>query len=239
MTLRALIFDVDGTLADNERYGHRPAFNEAFAMVGLPWVWDEALYGTLLPIAGGKERIRHYAEHYDPDTFAQPDFESLVQTIHREKTRLYLARLASGTIPLRHDVGPLICEARSEGVRLAIASSTTRENVFGLLRANLGPDAEHWFDVVAAGDTVPVKKPAPDIYLWTLQALDLPATDCLAIEDSAHGLAASLGAGIPTVVTMNDYTRNDCFDGARMTLSEFNDVDLGRLREWHASATLP
>jgi beta-phosphoglucomutase-like phosphatase (HAD superfamily) len=129
MALRAIIFDVDGTLANTERDGHRPAFNAAFAEVGLSWHWDEAFYGTLLDVAGGLERIRHYAEQFDPAARARPDFDDLLQRIHDIKTRNYQRLLAAGAIPLRADIGQLICDARTEGVRLAIASSSKLENV--------------------------------------------------------------------------------------------------------------
>jgi len=237
MTLRALIFDVDGTLANTERDGHRPAFNAAFAEVGLPWHWDEAFYGDLLGVTGGKERIRYYAEKFDPATRARPDFEELIQHVHEIKTRNYQRLLDAGAIPLRADIGRLICDARTEGLRLAIASSSRPQNVIGLLKANLGPKADTWFEVIASGDDVAAKKPAPDIYRWTLKALDLPARDCLAVEDSAHGLAASLAAGIPTVVTLSEYTLHENFDGARMVLPQAELITLEQLRLWHASAS--
>ena len=237
MALRALIFDVDGTLANTERDGHRPAFNAAFAEVGLPWHWDEAFYGTLLNVTGGLERIRYYAENFDAATRARPDFDDLLQRLHDIKTRNYQRLLAAGAIPLREDLGQLICDARTEGVRLAIASSSKLENVVGLLRANLGPNADTWFDAIASGSVAAAKKPSPELYLWTLRQLNLPARDCLAVEDSAHGLTASLAAGIPTVITVSDYTINEDFEGARMVLAEADRVSLDKLRLWHATAS--
>jgi HAD superfamily hydrolase (TIGR01509 family) len=166
-----------------------------------------------------------------------PTFEDLLRRIHDIKTRNYQRLLAAGAIPLRADIGQLICDARTEGVRLAIASSSKLENVVGLLRANLGPNADTWFDAIASGNVPAAKKPSPELYLWTLKQLNLPARDCLAVEDSAHGLTAALAAGIPTVITVSDYTINENFDGARMVLPEADQVSLDKLRLWHATAS--
>lgn len=227
--LSALIFDVDGTLAETERDGHLPAFNAAFAECGLPWVWDARLYGELLAVTGGKERIRHFAGRYDPARAAAADFGELVQALHRAKTAHYVRRVAAGAIPLRPGVAELIGAARAAGLRLAIATTTSPENVHALLRASLAPDAAGWFEVIGAGDVVPAKKPAPDIYTWVLARLALPAAACLAIEDSANGLAAALGAGLRCLVCRGEYTREQDLTGACAVVDSLAGIDLDRL----------
>ena len=226
LPLHALIFDVDGTLADTERDGHRPAFNHAFADLGLDWHWDERLYGELLAITGGKERIRHYAAGQAPALAARPEFDVLVRDLHAAKTRHYLRLVDSGSLPLRPGVAALIQHARQRGLRLAIATTTTPENVTALLHATLGPDAPGWFEVIGAGDIVANKKPAPDIYCWVLDRLALPADNCLAIEDSANGLDAARTAGLRCLVTPNDYTAGDDFSSAWRVLADLREVDL-------------
>jgi HAD superfamily hydrolase (TIGR01509 family) len=239
MALHALVFDVDGTLADTERDGHRPAFNAAFAEAGLDWHWDVHLYGTLLGVTGGKERIRHFCERYDPGFLARPDADDAVEALHAAKTRRYVAAAAAGKVRLRPGVAGLIEEARATGVRLAIATTTRPENVTVLLEAELGPDASGWFEVVGAGDVVPRKKPAPDIYAWVVERLNLRPEDCLAIEDSAVGLRAALAAGLPTVVTQSPYTVGEGTAGALAVLPDLAATTLARLADLHQMATGP
>lgn len=250
--LKALIFDVDGTLADTERDGHRVAFNNAFREFGLNWNWDVPLYGDLLEVTGGKERIRYFVDRFLPKDARPEGFDELVIALHQAKTRHYVELLGQGGIPLRSGVKRLLEGARAAGIRLAIATTTTPENVTALLRHALEGTPEDWFEVIAAGDIVPAKKPAPDIYLWALDKLSLDAADCLAIEDSENGLKASAGAGIKTIITVNDYTMNHSFAGAAAVLSDLGEpgcpfrqlggpptdrqfVDTGLLQRWLAS----
>lgn len=237
-TLQALIFDVDGTLAETERDGHRIAFNAAFRDEGLDWHWDEALYGELLAVTGGKERIRHYVARHCPEFAQRPDFDALVKRLHETKTRHYITLVESGSLPLRPGVATLIEEARATGLRLAIATTTSPENVAALLRASLSPEAMDWFAVIGAGDIVPAKKPAPDIYHWVLERLRLPPSACLALEDSANGLKAARAAGVPTVVIESIYTRGEDFTGAIAVLTDLTFTNLTDLHRRHAVAVL-
>jgi HAD superfamily hydrolase (TIGR01509 family) len=225
--LKALIFDVDGTLADNERDGHRVAFNLAFRDAGLNWFWDEAIYDRLLEVFGGKERIRHYLEKYLPDFEAPRNIDAFIRDLHKLKTRHYLELLGSGAIPLRPGVARLVKEARSAGLKLAIASTTTLENAILLLKVALGEGSLKWFEVIACGDIVANKKPAPDIYLYSLEQLGLTAAECLVIEDTEAGLAAAQAAGLTTVITLNDATRNQDFSAAAVVLNQLGEPERG------------
>ena len=211
--IEAIIFDVDGTLAETEE-AHRAAFNAAFRDRGLDWHWDRALYGRLLQVAGGKERLRAFMAETELEPAGGEPLDAFVAELHRAKTRHYTAAVAAGELALRPGVAQLIEECRRSGVRLAIATTTSPENVAALLAVTLGPDGPGLFEVIAAGDSVAAKKPAPDVYLAALGDLATPAGACLAIEDSAIGLRAALGAGIATLVAPSAYTGDDDFSGA-------------------------
>ncbi len=227
--LEALIFDVDGTLADTERDGHRVAFNQAFDEAGLGWDWTVELYGELLQVTGGKERIRLYVEKFlkdfvlDEDIFK--DISEFAARLHKRKTHFYLELLQSGAIPLRPGVERLINEAREAGLRLAISTTTTPENVTYLLSATLGKESIDWFEVIAAGDIVPAKKPAPDIYTWAMEQMNISPDACLAFEDSLNGVKSSLGADLKTLITINGYTKDDDFTGAVLVLDQYGEPD--------------
>lgn len=221
--LRAVLFDVDGTLADTERDGHRVAFNAAFAELSLDWNWDVDLYGELLKITGGKERIQHYMKNYAPAGMDRHDLDTWIAGLHKVKTKHYVSLLEGGEIPLRPGVARLIQDLRDANIKIAIATTTTEENVTALLKSTLGEASLGWFDVIGAGDIVPGKKPEPDIYHWVLEQLGLTAQQCIAVEDSENGLTASLAAGLDTVVTVSDYTRLQNFSGARLVLSDLGE----------------
>lgn len=249
--LRALLFDVDGTLAETEEV-HRRSFNAAFAEAGLDWAWSVADYRALLAVTGGKERIRHYLDTQRTDFPRPADLDGFIAELHRSKTRIYTATVAAGEVPLRPGVRRLLEQARAEGMRMAIATTTTPDNVTALLQASVAPDAESWFEVIAAGSMVPKKKPAPDIYFYALEQMGLSAADCLAFEDSENGLLAARAAGLKTLVTVSDYTQDHDFTGAALLLDhlgepehpftrlagQINDarcVDLAFLRRLHAA----
>ena len=224
--LAALIFDVDGTLADTEKDGHRVAFNLAFAEVGLDWQWSVDLYGKLLAVTGGKERIRFYLDRYNTGFERPADLDGFIADLHRRKTDHYTRMLAEGAIPMRSGVKRLLQEAREAGVRLAIATTTTPANVSALLQHSLDPQAESWFEVIAAGDIVPAKKPAPDIYTWALDKMQLTPAQCVAFEDSENGVKSAYDAGIHTIlVTTNDYTLDHDFNSASLVVDRLGEAD--------------
>jgi beta-phosphoglucomutase-like phosphatase (HAD superfamily) len=228
MKLKALIFDVDGTLADTED-AHRCAFNDAFRQHGLDWNWSKHAYAGLLSVTGGKERLQAYADSLFPCAEAQRAFALRIPAIHKTKTEIYASMVEAGQVSLRDGVERLIDEAARANIQLAIASTTTLANIEALLRTTLGPNSAQRFAVVGAGDQVRHKKPAPEIYRFVLRELDRCAGECVAIEDSCNGLTAAKRAGLYTVVTPSDWTRADDFSAADMVLPSLGSLGIREL----------
>jgi len=233
MTLQAVIFDVDGTLADTEE-AHRQAFNAAFTEFGLSWHWDEALYAELLAVAGGKERLAHYCRRVDPQRLREQDSADFIARLHLRKTSIYEQRVKSGEVPARPGVIRLIQELHSARVRLAIATTTSRANVDVLLASTLAVLPPSTFEVLGCGEQAAAKKPAPDVYQWVLNEMGLDGQDCLAIEDSHNGVRAALSAGIPVLVSECSWTHGNDFTGAVAVLPDLAQVDLAALRRYHS-----
>ncbi|MGY3356496.1 HAD superfamily hydrolase (TIGR01509 family) [Bradyrhizobium sp. GM0.4] len=214
----ALIFDVDGTLAETEEL-HRQAFNHAFARHGLDWQWDRAVYKDLLRVTGGKERIR---AHHERLRIAAPLSDVDIAELHRIKTAHYAGLVQTGCCPLRPGVTDLLVAAKARRQRLAIATTTSHANIDALLSRALGKCWAADFDAIVAGDDVRHKKPAPDVYVETLARLKLNASDCVAIEDSANGLTAASRANIPVLITRSMFFRDDDFSQARVVLDDLS-----------------
>jgi HAD superfamily hydrolase (TIGR01509 family) len=235
--LKALVFDVDGTLADTEM-AHLAAFNHAFAEEGLDWHWDEPNYTKLLEISGGKERMLHYWKQVHPDV-KDIDGGGLPDTIdrlHAMKTAAYENAVQSGAVQLRPGVLNLIQKAHQAGLRLAIATTTSPVNIAVLLRNAIGPDWKELFAVIEDASTAPKKKPHPQVYSQTLTRLALTGADCLAFEDSSNGLRAAVSAGLPVIVTPNSFTAHHDFAGALKVLPDLSGTTVEQLRVWHAAA---
>lgn len=210
MPLKAVIFDVDGTLAETEET-HRLAFNIAFAEAGKAWNWSEQDYAALLTTTGGRERITRYMAE-----IGLPPDPATVAAMHVRKNALYAEMVEAGTIVPRPGVERLIYECRSHGVALAIATTTSRSNLDALLRNLFGDSAEKWFAVIVTGEDVIAKKPDPEVYRIALAKLALAPSDCVAIEDTYNGLAAARAAAIATIVAPSLYSRTQDFSGAAL-----------------------
>lgn len=230
MALQALLFDVDGTLADTERLGHRPAYNRAFRQLGLPFRWGPKLYRRLLKKTGGQERLLHYLDRYQPELgvqapAAEADPKAWARSVHRLKSRYFRKMLRRGEIPLRPGVARLMREARQAGLRIGIVTSASRATLEPVLEHSLGAGLVGELELVICGDEVEHKKPAPDLYLQALARLDLVPGECIAIEDSELGLAAATAAGIRTVITTNADTAHEEFEHASLVLDNLGEPD--------------
>ena len=222
MELKALIFDVDGTLANTEHDGHLRAFNEAFKFFELDWHWDSELYSELLSVSGGKERLAYYISNYNPKLESSLSIKDITN-IHNKKTEIFVDCVANGRVSLRVGVERLIEEAIESGLRLGIATTTTLKNVEALIKSTLGEFALDKFEVIGAGDIVEKKKPAADIYQYVLDKMGLSSHECIAFEDSKIGFDSATSAGLRTVVTLSEYTKTKNFEGALVVINHLGD----------------
>jgi HAD superfamily hydrolase (TIGR01509 family) len=232
--LQALIFDVDGTLADTE-LAHLVAFNQAFAELGLDWHWDPALYTQLLHVSGGKERIKAWwnSQADRPQVLDATAMDQTIDRIHDLKTAAYEQAVQDGQVQMRPGVLALLSAAADAGLQLAIATTTSPVNIAALMRQAIGADWRYHFTVVEDASTATRKKPDPLVYRQTLQRLRLPASACLAFEDSGNGLKAAAGAGLATLITPNHFTRHHDFTGAMKVLDSLEGVSPAMIKAWH------
>ena len=219
-TLKGLIFDVDGTMAETEDV-HREAFNAAFKALRLPFVWERDFYRQLLSVSGGRERILHFARTYAPEHLAA--VEASLDRIHARKSAIYARMIDDRRARLRTGVERLLEDAASRGLKVALVTTTSIANAEALVIANLELAGLEKIDAIVGGEAIVNRKPAPDIYLAALQRLGLPASRCIAFEDSANGLRAAEAAGLRTVVTPSVYTEGQDFTGAFALLSHLGD----------------
>ncbi|HVM36415.1 MAG TPA: HAD-IA family hydrolase [Actinomycetota bacterium] len=226
--LDAVIFDVDGTLVDSERDGHRVAFNRAFEDLDLPFRWDEALYGELLLVTGGKERLRHFLSG---ENVGADDIDRLVPELHRLKNEHFLKLVTDGAIPARPGVERVIRALEERRTRIAIATTGSREWVEPLVDSLFGLER---FEHVVCGDDVSTKKPDPELYNVTLDRLGVAPTNSVAIEDSLQGLRSAKAAGVTCIVVTNDYTKNHDLSAADLLLHSYDELTPERIEAVHA-----
>jgi len=222
----ALIFDCDGVLADTERDGHRPAFNETFAEAGLPVRWSEEEYGVKLRIGGGKERMASLlTDEFVRENGLPADAEGQKELLagwHKRKTAIYKEMVRAGKLPGRPGIARIVDEALAAGWALAVASTSAEESVRAVLEHVVGTETAARFDVFA-GDVVPAKKPDPAIYLLALERMGVAPGDAIVVEDSRNGLLAAVGAGLPCVVTVSGYTADEDMSEAVLVVSSLGE----------------
>jgi len=223
--LEAILWDMDGVLADTERDAHRPAFNQAFQELGLETEWSVERYGKLLEVGGGKERMTaHWTEVGWPESFPEDDEgrQEQVKALHLRKTDIFNEMIQAANVPLRPGVLRVVDEAIAKGLQLAVCSTSNEKAVRNLVQTLMGPERAQYFSIFA-GDMVKRKKPAPDVYLMAVEQMGLDKSKTVIVEDSHIGLGAALAAGIPCIVTKSSYTANEDFTGASMIVDELGD----------------
>jgi HAD superfamily hydrolase (TIGR01509 family) len=237
--LKAIIFDCDGVLVDTERDGHRVGFNRAFRQFGIDAEWDVPLYGKLLQVAGGKERMRAYFDEYGWPDDKVAEFggrDALIKALHKAKTEITAGLVGEGALQLRPGIGRIVDEAIAAGVKLGVCTTSNPLFIDAVLDL-FGPERKAKFAFVHAGDVVARKKPDPEIYELAKQSLGLPVDECVVIEDSRNGLLAAKGAGLPCLITTSTYTVDEDFSEADRVVPELGDqpninvtlADLGEL----------
>lgn len=209
----ALLFDCDGVLVDTERDGHRISFNKAFEEEGLDATWDVQLYGELLEIGGGKERMTHYFNNVGWPAVEEVRRKEFVAGLHKKKTELFMDLVESGELPLRPGVAALVDEALRNGVKVAVCSTSNEKAVSAIVSVMLGRERAESIPIFA-GDVVPRKKPDPAIYQLAATTLRVQPERCVVVEDSGIGLAAAKAAGMSCIVTKSGYTENEDFSKA-------------------------
>jgi HAD superfamily hydrolase (TIGR01509 family) len=250
--IKAILWDLDGTLAETERDGHLEAFNQAFVTLGLPWRWSDERYAELLAVAGGRERLLHDMQSQSRAPTDPEARQVLAERVHCLKNRLYSSIAAGGALPLREGVRELLEDCLRARVRLGIVTTTSRSNVEALLAAQLGRDWESMFDTVVSAREAPKKKPDNQAYLLALEALRLHPNEAAAMEDAPAGVAAAQAAGVPVIVARSHYFAAilpegalavgpslGCAAGWRPAAdARATRIDLEQIMRWHARGTM-
>jgi HAD superfamily hydrolase (TIGR01509 family) len=229
--LAAILWDVDGTLAETERDGHLKAFNRAFEISGVPWRWSELRYGELLKVAGGRERLLPDMQFQSHAPDSVPERQVLAERVHDLKNKLYAEIVSRGGLALRPGVRELLEDCARAGTRMGIVTTTSRSNIEALLEADLGMGWESRFSAVICAREAPLKKPHPQAYLLALETLQLRAHQVVAMEDAPAGVAAALAAGVPVILT-----RSHFFPDADSPDVLAAGPSLGRTDGWHPAA---
>mgnify|MGYP001422145794 FL=1 len=224
MLLSAVLFDVDGTIAETEDL-HRKCFNESFKEFNLDWFWDEAIYKELINIGDGKERIEHYIKRAWPEMLEYKNLTKYINSIHKVKNELFEDYILESEINLRPGFKRLIKNLKANNVRIVSVSSTSEKNLITLFERGLNIDPGSTFDLIAHGDCTENKRPSPEIYEWILEKLRLPSQSCIAIEDSLRGVESARNANIEVLVTPSSYTKHENFKDAKVVVSDLGEED--------------
>ena len=224
MLLSAVLFDLDGTIAETEDL-HRRCFNESFKEFNLDWFWDEAIYKELINIGDGKDRIENYIKRAWPEMLEYKNLTKYINSIHKVKNELFEDYILESKINLRPGVQRLLNDLKKNKVRIVIVSSTSEKNILSLFEKGLNMDPKSIFDLIAHGNCTENKRPSPEIYEWILEKLRLPSQSCIAIEDSLRGVESATNANIQVLVTPSNYTKHEKFVDAKVVVSDLGEKD--------------